>query len=484
MTKIKYYNGDLFVLDKNKWENLTTKIQNEKFQAFYLKAAIENDFKSTHMSFSQRDVNMQYTRLMMNTVYNNSVDKKDINTDKIIFMNSELDLKTGIANTITEPDFTPYQIEHDLITNPNVIPEDKRKLVDRFFREVSNNELEMETSLLEVIGSSMAPRNDSIMPIFYSAHRSSGKGTMAEIISAINGRTRQVKGDQWWGDGESRFALSSAHGQLAVWIDEVPLVLPSSSTEKIKSHIDSKRYLEIERKGKDQEEILNTPLFFATSNNKSKFYNPDDSIKGRIIWYDFKMNQIGDAKFTSQDIETITKDEDCIKYIIYRAVNAYKEVLKRTGNRNERFTLPKSNKMFWKSVSDANKGMEIIEHSQAIKDRWNAQEEFLPNDELRTALNSYLLENKNDKITLAGLQTDVIGYIHANKLGEAELTKQTFNKEQVRGIKIKWFKDEDLKDPFVTAPWGDKVRRSWLEKYEEDQLKTADNAEKQMKESY
>lgn len=49
---------------------------------------------------------------------------------------------------------------------------------------------------------------------------------------------------------------------------------------------------------------------------------------------------------------------------------------------------------------------------------------------------------------------------------------------------IKLIPEDEKIDPYVNSPWGDKIRKSELQKYEEEQIKVVDSIEKQMKESY
>lgn len=442
MNKIKSYNGDLFILDNNKWININNKVSTDKQREYYLKGMIEQQIIATGKDpdyIESKEINGQYNKLMRAAFYTDLVEPKQINRSIIQFTNGYLDLssKDIVIEPEVEPEFTPFQIHLEINKEKNPKWNPKTiDLVDEFLDEVSDHEEAMKTGLLEIIGSAMSPRNDSIMPIFYSPHKSSGKGTIIEIMRNINQKTREIKGKNWWEDN-GRFALAPARGQLTVFIDEVPPQLPSNSSEIIKSAADSKEYLEVERKGIDQEAVLNTPLFLATTNNYVELYSIDDSIKGRVIWFDFKLNSKSKrSKFTMKEIDIITKDQDALEYIAYLAIQAYKEVLNRPGTRNEKFTLPKSHFEFWDNANIANKGKEIIESNQNLSDLFEARVSFLANDDLKEAFNNYKINNPDEKISFKGFQNEVMSYIHSNKLGAAKRTRNgTLNQ---RGIGIEW----------------------------------------------
>lgn len=437
--EIKTFEGDMYLQDGLVWTNISNKKKTGKEREYYIKGMVRNDLailRSTDMrNINDFEVNSEYNLIMQTSHYNNNVTPEDINTDIIQMRDGHLDLITGdlVKNDWGNIQFTPYQIPLGI---KEEISEDKKKLVDRFFRKVSDGDEDFEKGLLEIIGSTMAPRNDSIMPILYSPHKSSGKGTIMEIISNINCKTREIKGENWWGQG-NQFSLGSTRNQLTAWIDEVPSVLPESSTEKIKSAADSKRFMEIERKGVDQEKVLNTPTFIATTNNHVEFYSIDDSLKGRVMWFSFKMNLDGKMAFSKQEIAMITKDKECLEYIATRALKAYSEVVKRTGSRNEVFTKPKCHFDFWNSVSILNKGVEIIESDMVLAALWDSRQNFFSNADLKAALESYKIKNKDERITFRGLQSEIIAYVHSNKLGICEKGK---NNKDERGIKIVWAK--------------------------------------------
>lgn len=439
------YNNDLYQYDTNTytWNYLHANRQKAEISKLTLRRMMMiEDGKDDLVSSNH------YNRVMAEVGLDYDVSMSEIDTSKIVFTNGQINLRSGEwepFNTNKIVPFTPFQIQYPLITNPvelELVEKHKRELVDKFFKEISNHELAFETSLLELIGSAMSPRNDSIFPIFKSAHKTSGKGTMIEIMKRVTGLARQIQGDQWWKKG-NQFALGVLKGQLVGYVDEVPQQMPSESSEKIKAFADSKSHLEIERKGVDQEQMLNTTLFLATTNHDVNFYSVDDSIKGRVIWYEFKMNSHGDEyKFTPEEIDTIVNDEYSIQYIIYRAIQCYVQVIKRKGNRNDRFTKPQSHYDFWEIVGETSKALEIIESDSTLSSLFDNKETFIAGEDIKAALRSFKMVNPEETITLKGFYNDFISYIQSNRLGKAIHKKApTPNKHGKRpmGLAITWY---------------------------------------------
>lgn len=439
--KLITFEGDLYLQDKKVWTNISNKAKTAKEREWYIKGMILDDLTIERGDFVEnKDVNREYNKLMMVSHYNNNMGVEDISTNRIQFTNGYLHLDTGeiFVNKTAPIPFTPFQIPFKIFKdNPKIWNKKTMDLVDRFFKEVSGREKDFETGLLEIIGSAMAPINDSVMPIFYSPHKSSGKGTIMEIISGINKKTREIKGDQWWSQA-NQFSLSATRNQLTAWIDEVPSVLPEASTEKIKSVADSKRFMEIERKGIDQEKVLNTPIYIATTNNYVNFYSIDDSLKGRVMWFSFEMNQDGKMLFSKQEIKILTKDKEALEYIAYKAIKCYSKLLKRDGTRNEVFTKPKSHYNFWENVKDLNKAKEIIESDEILSTLWEQKVDFITNADINNAIDAFRKKNPDERITLMGFQTELISYIHINKLGAGLRSRD--NKGN-RGLSIKWNED-------------------------------------------
>lgn len=471
-----YFEGDTYIQKTDGlWENISSRVKTKKDEEYYIKGLIRKELRTTNQSA----INSEYHELKMDTIFDNNKDIKTVDRNKIYFKNGYFDL---IANSFVKqshPPFTPFQIPFDykeLSDIESTIPKDKKELADTFFKKFSGEDIETETLLKEIIGSSMSPQNDSIMPILYSSHSTSGKGTFLEIIGNITGKMREIKGDKWWGENES-FSLSSIRNQLVGFIDEVPNALPKASTEKIKSNADSKDYLEIERKGIDQERIINSLTFIATTNNKVEFYNIDDALKSRVIWIECKMNQFTKTnEFNLSEIDKLKNDKDIIEYIISMSMEKYREVKGRAGKRNEKFTLTSGHHSFWNSISALNKGMEIMEHDQTLVDLWTAKVDFIANGDLKIAFDRYKDANKEEKILMKGFKMELINYINSNKLGTAELGKSTDGKH--RGIVIEW-KNEDPMEELVSTPWGDQMKRSEWEKYMEIQEKMAMAMEKE-----
>lgn len=436
--EFKTFEGDMYLEDKKVWTNISNRTKNKEDRAHYLKGMIRNDIATTTgmdpRYVSPQQIGNEYNLLMQNSFYNNIVLSKDLPQNKIQFTNGYLDMDK--AEIVYSPDieFTPYQIPVKIFKDMQPHwDKDVIRLVDKFLDGVSTGEADMKQGLLEIIGSTMAPVNDSIFPIFYSPHKSSGKGTIMDLIANLNQKTREIKGRNWWGKG-NQFALSPSRNQLAVWIDEVPAALPEESTELIKSAADSKRFMEIERKGVDQEKVLNTPTYMATTNHSVEFYSIDDSLKGRVIWYEFQMNAYGTPEFTKSEISTIISHPDALEYVAHLAMKAYIEVLNRPGTRNERFTKSIKHNEFWNTVTTMNKAKEIIEASEVLSALWDNKENFISNEDLSEGLRRYKDSNPSERITLKGLQSELISYLHSNKIGTA--VRSTFNNK--RGIKITW----------------------------------------------
>ncbi len=478
MAEIKYFEGDFWILDGTKWTNLSSKTKTAKDREYYLKGMIRENMKRDGRTYiDPRDMSREYNDLMMDSVYGNNVEIKDINTDIILTKNKIVNLNTGTIE-MTVPHavpFTPYQIQIELpmpspvfgATEGQPAPVEHKDvtLAKRFMNELTQGDKDMQQLLFEIIGTSMSPRNESIFPVFYSPHKSSGKGTIMDIIGNLNGLTREIKGEKWWNEGNN-FSLSSIRNQLVGWIDEVPATLPKASTEKIKSYSDDKKYLEIERKGIDQERMLNTTTFIATTNHRTELYSVDDSIKGRMMWIEFGMNLYGKPKFTKHEIETIKNSKEALAWFANEGIKAYLEVLNRPGTRKERYTQVKSDVNFWTGVSDQSIATEIIESSEELSLLWDAKETFIPNETLKQALDNWKIRNKDSKITIKGFKIEVITHIHANKLGVAELGRNTTGTK--RGIKVVWSSAATQGD-YIVNHFGDKVSRAEWDKIMDEQ---------------
>ncbi len=465
--KINYFEGDLWILDGTTWTNLTSKTKTVKDRDFYIKAMIKNQLIADGKFPDQRTINMEYNNIMMEAIYDNNVEMKSIPTNVILTNNALVNLDDGTIEELTESNipFTPYQVGASI--NLEKGPEHADvTLAKKFLKEVTGGDKNKQQLILEIIGTSMSPKNESIFPVLYSPHKSSGKGTIMDIIGNINGMTREIKGEKWWNEGNN-FSLSSIRNQLVGWIDEVPAVLPKASTEKIKSYADDKKYLEIERKGIDQERMLNTTTFIATTNHRTELYSVDDSIKGRMIWIDFEMNLTGSPKFTKNEIETIKNSPHALNWFATKGVEAYLEMLKRPGTRKERYTQVQSDVNYWNGIKEQSIALEIIESNEALSLLWDSKETFLSNDDLEAALNGWKLSNKDSKITKVGFQNEIIAYIHSNKLGVANRSKH----KGIRGISVEW--TELTEGEYVVNYWGDKVLKEEWDRIIEQQVEEA-----------
>lgn len=436
--QIVFFNSNFYTYntDKRCWEycpanNMTAQQQKLWFRRYI---QIMGDFDELPKA-------KEFDSIMAEILYYGEYDKKEIDRENIYFTNGVYNPRTATfqayANASYIPSFTPFQIKHKYIEDTSVIPQEKRDLVDRFFEEVSCGDEEFQDCLFEIIGAAMAPQNKSIFPILKSNHSTSGKGTFIEILRSITGLTRQIQGDQWWGKS-NQFSLAPLKNQLVGYVDEVPDQMPASSSEKIKAFADSKQYLEIERKGVDQEEILNTPLLLATTNHDVNFHGVDDALKRRVIWLEFNMNADGKSKFSQQEINTLTQDRECLQYIINKAMTGLVMITVDGAERNSGFSLPKCHYDFWDQVDFISKSREIIESNQVLSDLIAAKATFIANEDINTAVENFKQDNKEEKITAQGFKKDFMTNFYAKRLGTVKIGSKSINGKAKRGLVIEW----------------------------------------------
>lgn len=489
-TQMRYYNGDTYLIEGGtfQWQNVSTLVKTKADITDYIKGMFKERYElingTTDPETLLKKIDTEYKMFRMEHVRKQNVDQTTIKLDGVTFLNGHYRVETG--------KFTPFKKTEDVEFSPYQIPFSYRtdwdetnipQLTQRFFKELSNYNEKFEQCIFEVLGTMFAPKNESIFPIFYSPHASSGKGTLMEIVgNIVETKQREVKGDKWWKEDGS-FALAAVKDGLVAWVEEVPLHLTNGSSEKIKTVADSKRFLEIERKGVDQERMLNTLTWIATTNNEVKFHTVDDSIKKRVIWLEFTMNKYGKPLFTPEEVTKIATDRESIEYIIYRSMKAYSSVYgpDRKGTRNERFTLPECHFQFWERVKDHSKALEIIESSEALANLWSQRVPFIANEDFKTALITFKEKNRDERITLQGVKSDIIQYFHANKLGEAKEGRDKTGK--LRGITFRWRPNKDA--VMVRAPWDPSIMitKDEADKYEKTVIQEELAKERAQKES-
>ena len=434
--EIEYFEGDLYILDEKGWTNITQMFKNKDEQRYYIKGMIKNTYVKQMQKFPEKGmISGFFNSLMEDAHYKKYNGMSNIDNNKIVFLNGYFD-KEMVWHDLKTP-FTPYQIK--LKYNENA---QGTELVKRFFNELTCNDELLKQTLFEVIGTAISSRNMSIMPIFISSHSTSGKGTLVDMITKITSieRLGKINHEAWLGKKQSAFSLAPIRNKTWVFMDELPISLDKNATEKIKDYVDSKEFISFERKGIDAEVMLNTPTFFAATNNNVNIYNVDDAIKRRIIWIPFNMNKTGKAKFTGKEIKELLNSKEALEWVVKKSMQAFTKVINRPGVRNEKYTIPQFSIDYWNTSEDSSVAKAIMESTSILSSLFLKRAEFISNADIKEGLKKLKEEDEFSKLTLPAVKKELSNYFSAKRLGNVKDGRGKDGKE--RGIRIEWFEDE------------------------------------------
>lgn len=427
--QLKYYLDELFLLspDKGRWVNLNKKYNKQQLVDDYIKGLIRHQRGGVA---SIRDVNETYNEMRQDTAFYSTVAPHAINQEKIVFENGYYDYEGFHECERDKMEFSPFQIQRDFKEEVN----DENKVKD-FLLKFSGRDERKYKLLIEIAGAALIPDSMSIMPILYSSHSTSGKGTYVDLLSKMVGYQNrgQIDHSKFFG-ASSNFPLSAIKGKTLATMDELPHQLDTKASEKIKEYVDSKKFLFIERKGTNSEEILNTPTIIATTNKLVNIHNVDDAIKKRIIFVECTMNSDGKREFTSEQIRDMLNDEEGISWLINKACKAIFGVKEKTGIRNERFTATADTLKYWSHIETGSVVIDVIEKSNILSNLFDNKVDFWANGDLKDAFNNWKVENPEEKVSFAGFKRELQNYFSAKNLGTVMETR----KAEGRGVEIQW----------------------------------------------
>lgn len=433
--ELKFFNNDTYYLnDRNEWVNLSQQYPKDVDMNAALKGLIEDYLEYQGSEYTTADINKLHQRVKSSYLLQAYIAPESLEQEQIVFTNGYVD-KDGWHPTTNLP-FTPYQIHYEY--NPAV---SEHATVKEFLESVQPDAKQREL-MLKCLATGLTPKNWSIMPVFYSAHSTSGKGTVIEMMTRIIGRkgTGMIDGNKWLGKSSSNFALSNINNKLLVTMDEFPETLDTNSVDVLKNYIDSKQFILIEQKGIDSQQILNTQTFIATTNNPLNFYKIDDAIKQRIIYLPFDMNADGNIKFSIDEVEDMMKTG--ISYFLHQLVEHFLILVKSTGKRNERFGLEQRNKSVWEALESDSLIEKALEKSKQFATLWDAREEFWANEDLRSFA-QMVLPQMPEQSALVIFKKEMTAYLATKKLGILEPSTKKINGKTTKGISVRWNIKED-----------------------------------------
>lgn len=438
--KSKIYEDDIFVLVNGVWVNLSSKFKKHYLRENYLKGLIEYELSNGGQNpyIEETAINKTFKKFMRDLTFYESTDPLTIDQHRIVFLNGYYD-KDGFHKFKKGPDgkldvmFSPFQITRNF--NPK--PKEGTKL-ERFINEYAVNDETNKKFLIEQVGLSMMPTNLSVAVIQFSKKSTSGKGTYMDIIQKIIGHNNQaiISAEKFFSPSAGNFVMAPTKGKLVSFVDEAPMQIAKKTTELFKEIIDSKKFIPLELKGDNADKVFNTSSIFINTNNYINIHNADEAVRLRLIIYEAEMNKDGNTVFTTQEINEILNDEDGYEWLIAEACKAIFEVLKRKGKRNEKFTIPKSNDIYWNKLAMSSKALEIVERSEELNNLFDGEIDFISNQIIKEEFMNYKKEFPNDKITLPGFKNELILLFSSKGIGIVEEAR----KDNRHGLKFTWTK--------------------------------------------
>ncbi len=447
-TKFKIYEDDMFFLNNETgyWNNLNKTYKKQSNVDDYIKGLIEYNLSGggENVYLEQSVINKEFNKIKRQTAFHNTVKPVNINREKIVFLNGYYDVNGFHQMEETEIPFSPFQVNRRYQT----YEKSQMTKMENFINKISCGDEEIKQLLIEVTGAALLPKGLSIMIILHSQHSTSGKGTYVDVLNRVLGKelVGQVDQSKFIGGNKTNFPLATIKGKNLVTMDELPVQLNNTATETIKEYIDSKQFITIERKGVDTEEILNTPIWVATTNKNVNIHNVDDAIKKRIIHIPFNMNANGNTTFTTTEIEEILNDKEGLDWLTEQGCKNIFKVLQRPGVRAEKFTVPQASEKFWKIIDNNNIVGDVIRSSEVVSGLIQAKAEFIAHDDLREAFNTWKQKNIEERVTYKGFTHEFYNYFSSRKLGK---TEEDEDENEVKGISIVWFKKDE---PEVEEP--------------------------------
>lgn len=436
--QLKFYNNDTYYLNEstNQWVNLSQQYPKDTDMAAALKGLIENELiYAGETDYTTAQLGNLYTRIKSAYLTQAYVSPESINQEQIVFTNGYVN-EDGWFETTSIP-FTPYQIP--MAYNPKVA---EHPLMKRFLDEIQTDNAQRKL-MLKCLATGLTPKNWSVMPIFYSAHSTSGKGTMIELTQRIIGvkALGRVDGNKWLGKSSSNFALSNIISKTMVVMDELPEVMDANATDILKNYVDDKQFTLVEQKGIDAQQILNTQTFIATTNNPLNFYKTDDAIRQRIIYIPFDMNADGTSKFTYEEIKEL-KTAPAVEYLLHRMVVEFQDLLKTPGKRNERFELTTKNTDVWHSIESDSSVERALEMNKDFANNWDAKTTDYPFSYLKE-IARLVIPNVGETSALQLFKKELTAYVAAKHLGTVIPYRTKVNGKEVKGLRITWTEENN-----------------------------------------